>query len=93
MDFAFFLLEKPDELLEDRIRIAMDIAPESDEGKKLNRSEAYRELKHYSLKEAIPLFLDYQTMYLAADGNLSYCEDIYKYDDPLLEALNKLNHK
>lgn len=93
LDFAFFLLEKPDELLEDRIRIAMDIAPESDEGKKLNRSEAYRELKHYSLKEAIPLFLDYQTMYLAADGNLSYCEDIYKYDDPLLEALNKLNHK
>ncbi|WP_195348452.1 L,D-transpeptidase family protein [Bacteroides nordii] len=93
LDFAFFLLEKPDELLEDRIRIAMDIAPKSDEGKKLNRSEAYRELKHYSLKEAIPLFLDYQTMYLAADGNLSYCEDIYKYDDPLLEALNKLNHK
>lgn len=93
LDFAFFLLEKPDELLEDRIRIAMDIAPKSDEGKKLNRSEAYRELKRYSLKEAIPLFLDYQTMYLAADGKLSYCEDIYKYDDPLLEALNKLNHK
>ena len=93
LDFAFFLLEKPDELLEDRIRIAMDIAPKSDEGKKLNRSEAYRELKHYSLKEAIPLFLDYQTMYLAADGKLSYCEDIYKYDDPLLEALNMLNHK
>lgn len=93
LDFAFFLLEKPDELLEDRIRIAMDIAPKSDEGKKLNRSEAYRELKHYSLKEAIPLFLDYQTMYLAADGKLSYCEDIYKYDDPLLEVLNKLNHK
>lgn len=93
LDFAFFLLEKPDELLEDRIRIAMDIAPKSDEGKKLNRSEAYRELKHYSLKEAIPLFLDYQTMYLAADGKLSYCDDIYKYDDPLLEALNKLNHK
>ena len=93
LDFAFFLLEKPDELLEDRIRIAMDIAPKSDEGKKLNRSEAYRELNHYSLKEAIPLFLDYQTMYLAADGKLSYCEDIYKYDDPLLEALNKLNHK
>lgn len=34
LDFAFFLLEKPDELLEDRIRIAMDIAPKSDEGKK-----------------------------------------------------------
>lgn len=51
LDFAFFLLKEPDELLEDRIRIAMDIAPKSDEGKKLTRSQAYRELKHYSLKD------------------------------------------
>lgn len=93
LDFAFFLLKEPDELLEDRIRIAMDIAPKSDEGKKLTRSQAYRELKHYSLKEAIPLYLDYQTVYLSAGGKLSYCDDIYKYDAPLLEALNKLNHK
>jgi hypothetical protein len=93
LDFAFFLLKEPDELLEDRIRIAMDIAPKSDEGKKLTRSQAYRELKHYSLKESVPVYLDYQTMYLDAAGQLSYCDDIYKYDAPLLEALNKLNHK
>lgn len=93
LEFAFFLLEEPDELLEDRIRIAMDIAPKSDEGRKLTRSQAYRELKHYSLKQAIPLYLDYQTVYLDADGKFSYCDDIYKYDAPLLEALNKLNHK
>ncbi|WP_455585832.1 L,D-transpeptidase family protein [Bacteroides sp.] len=93
LDFAFFLLKEPDELLEDRIRIAMDIDPKSDEGKKLPRSQAYRELKHYSLEESIPLYLDYQTVYLDVDGKLSYCDDIYKYDAPLLGALNELNHK
>ena len=40
LDFAFFLLEKPDELLEDRIRIAMDIAPKSDEGKKTEQKRS-----------------------------------------------------
>lgn len=93
LQFAFFLLKEPDELMEDRIRIAMDIAPASDEGKKLRRSQAYRELKHYSLEESIPVYLDYQTVYLDADGKLSYCDDIYKYDPPLQEALNELNHK
>lgn len=93
LQFAFFLLKEPDELMEDRIRIAMDIAPISDEGKKLRRSQAYRELKHYSLEESIPVYLDYQTVYLDADGKLSYCDDIYKYDPPLQDALNELNHK
>lgn len=93
LDFAFFLLKEPDELLEDRIRIAMDIKPVSEEGKKLPVSAAYRELKHYSLEKYIPLFIDYQTVYLSADNNLRYCEDIYKYDPSLLEAMNNLNLK
>ena len=56
-------------------------------------SAAYRELKHYSLEQYIPLFIDYQTVYLSADNNLRYCEDIYKYDPSLLEAMNNLNLK
>lgn len=90
LEFAFFLLKEPDELLEDRIRIAMDIRPTSEEGKTLPISNAYRELKHYSLEQYIPLFIDYQTVYLSADNNLSYCEDIYNYDSSLLEAMDDL---
>ena len=41
----------------------------------------------------ISLFIDYQTVYLSADNNLRYCEDIYKYDPSLLEAMNNLNLK
>ena len=59
LDFSFFLLNKQDSLLEDRIRIAMDIKPVTEEGKKLPVSAAYRELKHYSLEKYIPLFIDY----------------------------------
>ena len=80
-------------MLEDRIRIAMDIKPVSEEGKKLSVSEAYRELKHYSLEKYIPLFIDYQTVYLSADDKLSYCEDIYKYDPSILKAMSNLNLK
>ena len=93
LDFAFFLLKEPDELLEDRIRIAMDIKPVSEEGKKLPISAAYRELKHYSLEQYIPLFIDYQTVYLSADNNMRYCEDIYNYDPSLLEAMKSLKKK
>lgn len=93
LDFAFFLLAEPDSLLEDRIRIAMDIKPVTEEGKKLPISAAYRELKHYSLAKYIPLFIDYQTVYLSTDNKLRYCEDIYKYDPSLLEAMNDLRLK
>lgn len=93
LDFSFFLLNKQDSLLEDRIRIAMDIKPVSEEGKKLSVSEAYRELKHYSLEKYIPLFIDYQTVYLSADDKLNYCEDIYKYDPSILKAMSNLNLK
>lgn len=95
LDFAFFLLKEPDEMLEDRIRLAMDIPPVTADGKKLRRKENYKdlELKHYNLKERVPLYLDYQTVYMAPDGALSYCEDTYKFDAPLLEALDGQNHK
>ncbi len=51
---CFLLVEEPDELLEDRIRIAMDIKPVIEEGKKMPISAAYRELKHYSLEKYKP---------------------------------------
>lgn len=95
LDFAFFLLKEPDGVLEDRIRLAMDIPPVTPEGKKLRRKGNYKdlELKNYNLKERVPLFLDYQTVYMAPDGTLSYCEDTYKFDAPLLEALDGQNHE
>lgn len=93
LDFAFFLLDKPNPVLEDRIRVAMSLRAQSDEGKKVTQKEGYKDLEFYNLKEHIPLFLDYQTMYLSADGVLSYCEDTYKYDKALLEAFELMNRR
>lgn len=93
LDFAFFLLNKPDPVLEDRIRVAMGLRAQSAEGKKLTQKEEYKDMEFYNLKEHIPLYLDYQTMYLSADGVLSYCEDTYKYDKALLEAFELMNRR
>jgi len=91
LDFALFLLEEPDEVLEDRIRAAMDLPPVSEKGKELIAKEEYQELKQYNLKEHIPLFLDYHTVYFSAAGELAYADDPYVYDPPLLKALDELN--
>ncbi|MEG1838591.1 MAG: L,D-transpeptidase family protein [Bacteroidaceae bacterium] len=91
LNFASFLLKEKDELTVDRIRTAMDLPALSERGKKITKREDYQELKYYSLKEYIPVFLDYYTMYLSKDGKLKYCEDTYVFDPPLLEALDKLN--
>lgn len=93
LDFAFFLLDKPNPVLEDRIRVATGLRAQSDEGKMLTQKVGYKDLEFYNLKEHIPLFLDYQTMYLSADGVLSYCEDTYKYDKVLLEAFDLMNRQ
>lgn len=93
LDFAFFLLQEPDEKLQDRIRLSMDIPPVSAEGKKWARQENYQELKQYTLKERVPLYIDYQTMYLSADGTLRYCDDVYNFDALLLRAIKNWNHK
>ena len=93
LGFSFFLLKVQDELLKDRIRLAMDISPVSERGEKLMKSEAYKELKHYSLPEYIPLFVDYKTVYLSAKGKLSYCKDVYHYDTTLLDNLEHFKLK
>lgn len=91
-DFAFFLLKEKDDVTMDRIRVAMDLRAETEDGKKAVGKPGYKELKQYNLKESIPLFLDYYTTYYSKDGELSYCDDIYKYDEPLSEALDKIKY-
>lgn len=91
VDFAFFLLDQPNPVVEDRIRVATGLKAQSEEGKKLTQQDGYKDLENYNLKVHIPLYIDYQTMYLAANGVLTYCEDTYKYDAILLTALEQLN--
>lgn len=93
LNFAFFLLPEHDEMLQDRIRLSMDIPALTSAGKKLFNNPNYKEMTSHNLTDSIPLYLDYQTVYLSKDGKLSYCDDVYKYDALLLEALDKLSYK
>lgn len=90
LDFSFFLLKEKDELLMDRIRLAIDLNPVTEEGKQYARKTDYKEMKQHRFKESVPVFLDYYTMYLNKNGELIYCEDIYKYDEPLLQEMNNV---
>lgn len=91
LNLAFFLLDEQEEVIKDRIRLAIDLPPETEAGKKLKAKENYKDLAFYSFRQHIPLFMEYYTNYLSKNGELSYCEDIYQFDAPVLEALDKLN--
>lgn len=89
LDLAFFLLNDKDELLMDKVRMAIDIPPQTEEGKELLESATYKPMKNLNFPEAVPLFLDYYTVYLSNKGQLNYCEDVYQFDTVLLKELNK----
>lgn len=91
LSFADFLMKDKNRLVMDRIRVAMDLPALTAEGRKLTSGEDYTDMKHYSLKEYIPIFLDYYTVYLSKNKELKYCSDVYRFDAPLLNELNRLN--
>jgi murein L,D-transpeptidase YcbB/YkuD len=91
LDLAFFLMGYPKEEKMDRIRLSVDREPVTEAGKKMKEDGQYKRLRFYGFK-AVPLFIDYRTVYLAADANhsLVYCNDHYGYDKPLNKALKHL---
>ena len=91
LDFGFFLLDKKEDILMDRIRVAVDKPAETEEGRKYINKSNYKEMKYHVLEQHIPVFLDYYTMYYSKNGELSYCEDPYQFDAPLLQVLDSLN--
>lgn len=88
---GFFLLDKKEDILMDRIRVAVDKPAETEEGRKYINKSNYKEMKYHVLEQHIPVFLDYYTMYYSKNGELSYCEDPYQFDAPLLQVLDSLN--
>lgn len=80
LKLAAFLMEKPDELDIDKIRLAIDLPPLSPQGKEWAESEKYRPIGSYKYQPEIPVFLDYYTVYPDTAGILRYHDDPYGYD-------------
>lgn len=88
-DLAVFLMEDPDELSVDKIRMAIDKAPLSDKGKKWREENPEAEgMKVFSYKPSIPVYLDYYTLYPdPKTGELISHEDNYGYDKEIERIL------
>ena len=94
-DLAHFLFdEEPDEWTLDKLRISMDISPESDKGKEymadtLKRKQT-RLVSSMPVSPRVPLYITYYTVYPdPATGQLLYYPDVYGYDKAIGQVINK----
>lgn len=81
-ELAAFLLDEPDEWLLDRLRISMDIKPETERGKEYVK-DPERPVKLVSglaVKPHVPLLITYYTIFPNEKGMLTTYPDIYDYD-------------
>ena len=87
-DLALFLLKGKDDAYIDRIRLALNMEPLTDEGREMKETPHTKVLKRCDFKPAIPLFVVYFTCYPDATGQLEYYPDIYNYDELVWAHLN-----
>jgi murein L,D-transpeptidase YcbB/YkuD len=90
LDLAYFLLGYPSDEKMDCIRLAIGRDAKTEKGKELFKESRYKNRRFYGFKQSVPLFIDYRTLYMGIDGSLTYCEDHYGYDEPLITALAHL---
>lgn len=87
-DLMLFLLGDADEWLLDRIRLSIDMKPESDKGKKFlekrkeeNNDQPIRLIQSTSVNPTVPLLIDYYTLYPNPEtGEMETWPDRYEYD-------------
>ena len=88
-DLAAFLLDEPDEWLLDKLRISMDIKPETERGIKYikNPDNKTKLVSGLKVQPRVPLLITYYTIYPNEKGVLSTYPDIYGYDDVIGAAI------
>lgn len=90
-DLSAFLLDKTDEWLLDKIRISIDMEPESDKGREYmereDRPDHPRLVGNLPISPRVPLYITYYTIYPTPDGRLQYYPDVYGYDHAMEKVL------
>lgn len=87
-ELAVFLLDDKAPLVIDKMRIALDMPPETEEGMKPAEKENHPVMGVKSFKPAIPLYITYLTAYPDKNGNIVYTQDPYGYDDKIMSLLH-----
>ena len=90
-ELAQFVLDNPDEWLLDRIRISMDLPPETERGQQyLARHSEEKEHKligYVPVKPHVPLYIIYHTLWPDEQGILQTWPDVYGYDKVIQKHL------
>ena len=91
-ELARFVLDSPDEWLLDRIRIAMGMTPETDQGMQWVRSHPDQEARnkivgYIPVTPRVPLYIIYYTLWPDENGVLQTWPDVYGYDKVMWNQL------
>lgn len=88
-ELAVFLLSEKDDDYIDRMRLSLDLPPETDQGRGLKESGRFTPLKRCDYKPPIPLYITYYTACPAPEGGrIAYYPDLYQYDAGLYQLLS-----
>lgn len=88
LDLAVFLMDKPDSIIIDKMRMAIDKPPLTQWGKRyLAENPDHQRLGSYTYKPTIPVFIDYYTLYPNLKGELQEHPDVYHYDEEMEKLL------
>jgi murein L,D-transpeptidase YcbB/YkuD len=91
LDLALFLMQEPDSILEDKIRMAIDLKPRTQWGKRLlSENPNAKKLGSYTYPVSTPVFIDYYTLYPDLKGHLVPHPDVYHYDEEIDKILRNL---
>ena len=91
--FAFWLLGKnADEWTQDKLRISMDIPPQTTQGQEyITNPEADRKIiNSLPVTPRVPIYITYFTLYPTRSGRLIPFADVYGYDEVIYQQLQQL---
>lgn len=88
-ELAAFLMEEPDEWLLDKLRISMDMTPETDRGRDYvkDKERNTKLVNVIKVEPHVPVIITYYTIYPDENGVLTTYPDIYGYDDVIVNAI------
>lgn len=92
-ELACFLLTDADDRLKDKIRISMDLPPETDEGKDYleehdDDDKPYRLISYKEVSPKVPVFIVYYTAYPNPEtGFVETWPDLYGYDKVIIKEM------
>ena len=91
LDLALFFLDNPTPLYVDRIRIAIDRAPLTAEGRRYQAAHPdAKSMPNISYSSPVDIWLDYWTLYPTPDGRMESYPDNYGYDRTIEKKLKSL---